>query len=420
MAPRAPTRRPSTLGLTRTQVILCLAVAAVWLGFDFAIPFFALYVRELGVESEAEAVLWSGLLISLSPAIASLTNPFWGMLADRFGAKPMMLRALAAFSLLVALTGLATALWHVVLLRIGIGLVGGFGPLAIAMIVASGPRARHAQALGVLQAAQFLPLALGPAVGGVIADRLSVRVNFFVGGGLIFAALALLAFLPGAPSTPRASPEARARAPSLVQLLATPTFAFPFALLFIAYFVERSFLPTLPLYVGLLGAPAEAVASSTGLVLACGAIAAAASGPLLGRLAGRYALRHLIAAALASGVVLCLLIAFAGNVGQLLALRVALGLLAGGLPTLAYTLGTRAAPPGLLGRQAGLLTSGAMLANASGPAASGVVGSWSLRAVFVVDALLLGTALLALAMGRRWFAKHDGRGPRQDSASLAS
>ncbi|MBI4493438.1 MAG: MFS transporter [Chloroflexi bacterium] len=383
---------------------VALAVAVVWLGFDFANPFLPLYIRELGVESVAEAALWSGLLVGLAPGLSALANPFWGLLADRFGPRPMLLRALVTFSLLLALMGLATSLWHLVALRIAIGLLGGFTALALALMITSGPRSRTAQALGALQAAQYVPLAVGPAVGGMLADSLGLRLNFFLAAGLcLVGALVVAALIPQSPPPPpRRSPENRASAVGPSQSWRTPRVLLPFAVLFIAYFVERSFVPVLPLYVSVLGAPPQAVASTAGLALAAGALASAASGPLSGRLASRYSLLWLMAAALGSALLLCLLVAFARDVGQFVALRVALGLLAGGLPTLAYTMGAQGTAQGKLGRQAGLLSSAALAANALGPMITGVIAAWDLRTVFLVDAALLGLALVLVAsVGRR-------------------
>ena len=70
-----------------------------------------------------------------------------------------------------------------------------------------------------------------------------------------------------------------------------------------------------------------------------------------------------------------------------------LALLAGGLPTLAFTLGTQSTAQSALGRQTGLLTGGMQLANATVPLLAGFVAAWSLQAVFFMDAAVLGVAL---------------------------
>lgn len=392
---------------------VALAVAIVWLGFDFAIPFLPLYVRELGLTSTAEVAFWSGLLIAMGPGLGSLTSPFWGMMADRYGAKPMMLRSLAVFTVLLGLCGAVTAFWQLFVVRFGLGVLGGFAPLAFATLLTAGPRSRASQALGVLQAAQFLPLALGPALGGLIADRFGLRVNFYLGSALCLAALLVVAVLLRNPAPRAVAPAAgeRPKPAHFLDQLRSAGFALPLGLLFIAYFVDRSFLPVLPLYVAQLGAPPELVASSAGLALALGAIGNAVSGPVLGRLAGRYPLTTLLTCTLAFGVLLCALIALVGDVVQFVALRTALALLAGGLPTLGFTMGAQAAARGSLGRQTGWLTSATQLASAGGPLLAGLIAAWSIQAVFLVDAILLALSLLAVGVvSRRWPALDAERG----------
>jgi DHA1 family multidrug resistance protein-like MFS transporter len=373
-------------------------VAIVWLGFDFAMPFLPLYVRELGVTSTSEAALWAGILISLGPGLGAVVSPFWGMMADRYGTKSMMIRSLVAFSVLLAASGLVVSMWQFVLVRVGLGVLGGFAPLAFATMLASGPRARAPQALGVLQAAQFLPMAIGPMIGGIIADRVGLRINFMIGAAFCLAALVLLALLlRGAPTRATSGPrEGRPKPPPVREMILTPSFALPFAVLFIAYFVDRSFMPVLPLYVAQLGAPTELVASTAGLALALGATSTAISGPILGRLAVRFPLRWLLLGTLGSGIVLLVLIAMAQNVTQFIILRVTLALLAGGLPTLGFTMGAQAAARGALGRQTGLLTSAMQIANAGSPLLSGFIAATRLQAVFFVDAALLCAALVGI------------------------
>lgn len=70
-----------------------------WLGnffigasFSLVMPFMALYVEQLG--SPKNKVEWyAGLAVSLSALTSALIAPVWGHLADRYGRKPMMVRA---------------------------------------------------------------------------------------------------------------------------------------------------------------------------------------------------------------------------------------------------------------------------------------------------------------------------------------
>ena len=60
--------------------------------FSIVMPFMALYIEELGVKGDM--VEWyTGLSVAISALASALVSPIWGRLADRYGRKPMMIRA---------------------------------------------------------------------------------------------------------------------------------------------------------------------------------------------------------------------------------------------------------------------------------------------------------------------------------------
>ena len=60
--------------------------------FSIVIPFMALYIEELGVKGDM--VEWyAGLSVAISALASALVSPIWGRLADRYGRKPMIIRA---------------------------------------------------------------------------------------------------------------------------------------------------------------------------------------------------------------------------------------------------------------------------------------------------------------------------------------
>jgi MFS family permease len=124
----------------RNQYVTVATVFVVFTGFAFVLPFLPLFVRELGVDDPERAALWAGVLIGVAPLAAGLLAPAWGRLADRYGHKPMALRALGAYVVLLALSAHVTSVEQLFALRLGIGLFGGIGPLGLAMATAHAPR----------------------------------------------------------------------------------------------------------------------------------------------------------------------------------------------------------------------------------------------------------------------------------------
>src|SRR4030095_14344421 len=98
------------------------------------------------------------------------SSPIWGLVADRLGPKYMAARSLTGFIFTYAAVAWAPEIWQVWALRAAAGVIAGYLPTMVALMVATAPRDRTGPAVGMLQSAQFLALAIGPAVGGRMVD----------------------------------------------------------------------------------------------------------------------------------------------------------------------------------------------------------------------------------------------------------
>ena len=59
---------------------------------SLVVPFMPIFVEQLGIEGD-QVAFYSGLAISVSAISAAFVSPIWGILADKYGRKPMMIRA---------------------------------------------------------------------------------------------------------------------------------------------------------------------------------------------------------------------------------------------------------------------------------------------------------------------------------------
>jgi MFS family permease len=82
---------------------------------------------------------------------------------------------------------------------------------------------------------------------------------------------------------------------------------------------------------------------------------------------------------------------------QLVALRVVLGLVAGGLPTLAYAASANLVPSSRRGAVVGMASSASLLGWAVAPILSGLLVGFDPRTVFVMNLLLVMACAAALA-----------------------
>ncbi len=364
------------------------AIFVAFSGFTVVMPFLPLYVQELGVRDPAEVALWSGLIFGVSPFLAGVMAPVWGMLADRYGRKAMFVRSLVVFVLVAACFGLATSVVQLFLLRIVWGVFGGMGAMALSMITSSAPEEKVGTAIGRFQAAQMLTNLSGPLVGGVLASALGIRNTFFVSAGMYAVALiAVVTLFKEPPAREGAGARGRKLMP-IRQLVMLPVLLPLAGVLFLSQFVDRSMNALLPLYIAELGTRASSVVLWSGVLTSAGAVAAAGAAGYVGRLAGRRSPRSLLLATLVGGTIAALALAAVQDVWQLLVARVLLGLLAGGTATLAFTIGSHHLPRESRGASFGLLSTGSMVGGGLSPVVAGAIATASLRWVYVTGAFL--------------------------------
>lgn len=153
----------------------------------------ALYVEELGAPKN-RVEFYAGLAVSLSALASALVAPIWGKLADRYGRKPMMVRA----SLVMTFTmgGLAfipNVAW-LLILRILNGIFAGYVPNSTALIASQAPQKQSGYALGTLATGVTGGTLLGPLIGGALAQWLGMRNVFLLVGTILLISTLMTIF----------------------------------------------------------------------------------------------------------------------------------------------------------------------------------------------------------------------------------
>jgi len=362
-------------------------------GFTLVMPFLPLYFQLLGVHDVGEIALWSGLSLGVTPAMTALLSPLWGRFADRFGRKIMVERSLVSFIFIMAAMAFVTEPWHVFALRAIQGLFAGYGALTITMAADSAPRDRMASAIGVVQTAQRLGPALGPAIGGTVAQLVGLRRSFLVTS--VFYAVALLLVFFMYKETDAHGDQLRTGRGRVTfrNVLAFENFILLMAVVFALQFVDRSFGPVLPLFVAELGASANRVPIVSGLLFSMTAGAGALGHHLCSRLLRLTSARIVISVSAGIAAVGAGLFAVATGTRLLLVATPLFGLAIGAATTAAYTAAGTVIPSSVRGAGFGLLTTASLIGLAVSPIASGFLGATSIRSVFLLDTV----TLLALA-----------------------
>lgn len=379
----------------RSLILVATGVFLAQVAFSLVIPFLPMFLRELGVRDGTS--LWSGLAYSVTFLAAGVMAPVWGSLADRYGKRPMIVRAgvgMAATYLLMALVGDPVQL---VMVRLLNGLVSGFIPAAVMLVCCTCPEEQLAFSLGVVQAIGAAGGITGPLLGGLLAELVGIRTSMVVTAFLLVLATVfpLVGVREERPSGRTRSSIAR----DVRETLADPSLRVLFGVLGLAQAAVLVTQPTLPLWIAaMVPQRAEVV---TGMVFSVAGVATVVGSPLSVRL-GRLPYRVLLLLSLLVSALFSAMQALPRGPAGLAAVRFFFGLGNAGVTVAGNTLIARSASRESRGRAFGVLNSFIYLGSVVGPLLGGAVGqAMGLAAPFYAGAVLLGFCVLLLRWGWR-------------------
>ncbi|MBN1580847.1 MAG: MFS transporter [Anaerolineae bacterium] len=391
----------------RNLAILWIAEVLSISGFSVVLPFLPYYVQELGVTDFNQVAFWSGLLTSSQAVTMALIAPVWGALADRYGRKLMVARAMFGGTVIMTLMGFVQNVQQLVVLRAIQGLLTGTVAAATTLVASGTPEERRGSALGMLQMAIYSGASLGPLMGGLIADQFGHRPTFWITGSLLFVSGLMVMVGVQEEFTPPAKKEAGQNSPSmwagLLLVLQTRALLVVFGIRILVRGAARVIGPILPLFVQSITTSTK-VASLTGTISGLEAAMSAVSAVVLGRMSDRFGARRILIACSMVSVVLYVMQAFVQTTTQLMVLRMFSGLAMGGIVASVSALQAALVPKQRFGAVYGIDTSLVAAANAIAPmVGAALTTTWGLSAAFVGTAVVyaLTTVIIAVAVPRR-------------------
>ncbi len=371
----------------KNQIAVTISSAFLNFGYTLVMSFLPIYVRELGVESTGGIAFWSGLILGSSPMMASLIGPLWGRLGDRTGMRLLATRATAANSVFWALMALAQNVYQLFLLRIVLGLLGGFNNTAVALVTQLAPKEKVPSIIGSLQSVQILSAAIGPFFGGILATSIGVRNTFIVTGIMNFVSLLSILFLYQDADVAKPM-EKEPTETSGDGFWRRPEYFTALMILFFVNMADRTFGPIIPLFLDELGTPRAGLEMVAGALISVAAFGEALSAWLSGKLASRVSLRRLITGRLVLSILVLAPMVFVHSAKQFSVLRVLLALLAGGTLTLALSAAHRVIPGEHRGTGFALLSGTSTFGGAAGPIISGAIAGFSIRSIFIFNSVV--------------------------------
>jgi len=307
-----------------------------WLGsfltgacISLVVPFMPIFVEQLGVEP-SQVTFYSGLAISVSAISAACVSPLWGILADRYGRKPMMIRAGLAMTITMGGLAFVPNVYWLLALRLLNGVFTGFVPNATALIASQVPKDKSGYALGTLSSGVVAGTLTGPFVGGMIAEVFGIRNVFLMVGGFLFLAAILTIFFIKEDFQP-VPKEKALPTKELFTSVKYPYLLFNlFATSFVIQVAAQSVGPILALYIRDLGQK-ENLLFVSGLIVSSMGLSSMMSSGVLGRLGDKVGNHRLLIVAQAYSALIYLLCANASTPLELGIYRFLFGLGTGAL-----------------------------------------------------------------------------------------
>ncbi|MCT9007517.1 MFS transporter [Streptomyces rhizosphaerihabitans] len=228
-----------------------------------------------------------GGLLALYDGAEVLLKPVFGTLADRVGARPVLLGGLVAFAAASAVYAVADSpglLWAA---RLGQGAAASaFSPSASALVSRLNPAAKQGRAFGSYGFYKSVGYTLGPLLGGVLVWAGGLRLLFTV-LAVLGAAVAVWAGL-AVPVVPPL-PKARQTVLDLARRLTHPDFLRPTAALAAATAALSVGVGFLPVSGRAAGLGTVATGAAVSVLAACAAVVQPRAGRALdaGRLTAR-------------------------------------------------------------------------------------------------------------------------------------
>lgn len=382
---------------------LLYLICAIQIGAGITIvgilSFIPLYLVELGLHDPGEAAVWAGLVSGVTPFMVALSAPYWSLQANKRGPRPVMMAILATLATTVALSGFAQTPMQLLVLRTLQGLVGGFVPIGLAIIVFAIPEEKHPWAMGLYQASLVMGLVFGPLLGGLAADVFGYRTPFFMFSAL--SAICCLGVYKWMPTLSFPHKEQESQWSLLRYFLGISKVRMLAILMFLCNFGITGIGPILPLYIKhYMPVDESYLATIVGIIIFGAGICSALASLSIAKMTKLMGMHRILLIATIGVSIFFILQYMMPDVWSLGICRSIAGFFMGLITPVANTLISLSVPVERKGIVFGALSGFVMMGNVLGPMISGMVANWfGYGMVFWMTAAIFAVA--AVSVGRK-------------------
>lgn len=380
----------SPVNWKQNLVVIWLSQFLAMVGFGCCMPFIPLLLKEnLHIDDENLRGVYVSIYYLAAMISLCIATAVWGMLADRFGRKLMLLRASYAAALFYPLLALAPNFWVLALIRFICSFFSGTVNPAQTLLISTTPSEKHGFVLGVLSTATSSGNMLGYLLGGMIVHYYGYTEAFFTCGAIYLASALLVHIFAKDDFNIKLAKKQRAKSSCTFKELATPAVIWIMVLFFFMGISSRLVQPYMALLVEVVHG-FDGAAFYTGIVSAASSAGGFLSGLAIGWLCDRLAPRKILLPILIFGSASVAAMALSQNVEMLILTRFFETFTAGGIRPVLQLMLTKITKPELRGTYLGwsgsLNTAGGIVCSFLG---GSVVWLCGVRGVYIATALLI-------------------------------
>ncbi len=390
-------------------IAILIAETIAIAGFGVSGPVIPSLLEEVGVTDPGKLKIWYGFIQSLPSITLAIFAPIWGRLADLYSRKAMLLRAMFGGAVILSLMALTTSPWQMLVLRSLQGCFTGTVAAATVLVAGIAPAAKIGISLGLLQTGVSIGNALGPLLGGVLADFFGIRIAFVITGLLLLAATLITVkwveddVRPVKPLEPSGEPGKKKRImPDISPIVSSPVLLALMGATFVIQASNSISATAIPFFLRELVENRDMINSTNGLVLMIGAGATALATFIIGKYSSGFGYWKTLIFCLGAGCILTIPQIFIQSVWHLAVFRsLSLFFVGGAIPVVSAIIAT-VTEKDHQGSIYGFNTTVSSTGAALGPLiSSGVSLILGFRAVFAFICIILGLACFSTYQRRK-------------------